>query len=123
MRQFRSLGTARGRIAHLAAYFGRDAASRRFIALLAITDSTLPSPIGFLFPLFPGRLRASGRMAQASMEHLNLWKQRLGNQLTTLTDTVASRTRLDTLDLRWITSLRAPSWLSALEARGGPVYQ
>ena len=57
------------------------------------------------------------------MEHLNLWKQRLGNQLTTLTDAVASRTRLDTLDLRWITSLRVPSWLSALEARGDFVYQ
>ena len=46
-----------------------------------------------------------------------------GNPLEYLPDSIAGLPRLDKLDLRWVTTLQAPAWLAALEARGCAVYR
>lgn len=46
-----------------------------------------------------------------------------GNPLESLPDCMAELPKLEKLDLRWVSSLRAPKWLNAFEKAGGIVYR
>jgi len=46
-----------------------------------------------------------------------------GNPLTDLPAAIATLPRLDKLDLRWVTTLAPPMWITTLEARGWLIYR
>ena len=46
-----------------------------------------------------------------------------GNPLTSLPATIADLPKLEKLDLRWVSSMKFPSWIDDLEARGCVVYR